>query len=200
VTFHYGPHLGPLAVSLADSTQDLGRIFPEWTEVTAPVLEGTVTSESRTPQPGEHAASFEFTPHVTYDDIAFSHFTHDLNIHVAPDPTPDNRYTNLLGIQVEVVVDDPCADLRRTYLRLQTMRVAGMPVASNVLHKLNAQLASPGCRPVRHEGKVSRQGLIEVEWESGLGADNDGNACAAANRRGDSCGFASAGLYMEGEE
>lgn len=34
---------------------------------------------------------------------------------------------------------------------------------------------------------------IHVEWESGLAAGNDGNTCAEANRRGESCGFFSAG-------
>jgi hypothetical protein len=34
---------------------------------------------------------------------------------------------------------------------------------------------------------------IEVEWESGLAAANDGNRCQEANTRGDSCGFYSAG-------
>lgn len=34
---------------------------------------------------------------------------------------------------------------------------------------------------------------IHVEWESGLVAGNDGNVCAEANRRGESCGFFSAG-------
>jgi hypothetical protein len=33
------------------------------------------------------------------------------------------------------------------------------------------------------------QQLIEVEWECGLGADNDGNVCSPANRSGSSAGF-----------
>lgn len=35
--------------------------------------------------------------------------------------------------------------------------------------------------------------MIEVEWETGLGADNDGNPCSGPNRRGDSGGFYSTG-------
>jgi hypothetical protein len=39
---------------------------------------------------------------------------------------------------------------------------------------------------------------IHVEWESGLAASNEGNPCAEANRRGESCGFFSAG-HQRGE-
>lgn len=37
------------------------------------------------------------------------------------------------------------------------------------------------------------QKTMHVEWESGLAASNKGNPCAEANRRGESCGFFSAG-------
>jgi len=40
---------------------------------------------------------------------------------------------------------------------------------------------------------VAAQDLIEVEWESGLGADNDDNPCHSANESGNSCGFFSQG-------
>jgi hypothetical protein len=39
---------------------------------------------------------------------------------------------------------------------------------------------------------------IHVEWESGLGIDSQDNPCAEANRRGESCGFFSAG-HQRGE-
>jgi Abnormal spindle-like microcephaly-assoc'd, ASPM-SPD-2-Hydin len=44
---------------------------------------------------------------------------------------------------------------------------------------------------IGNHGEV--QELIEVEWECGLGADNDGNICSSANRIGSSAGFFSAG-------
>jgi hypothetical protein len=43
------------------------------------------------------------------------------------------------------------------------------------------------------DGHESRQGLIGVEWETGLGASNDGNPLKGPNTRGDSGGFFSAG-------
>jgi hypothetical protein len=64
---------------------------------------------------------------------------------VRPDLAPDNRYTNLLGIQVYP------------------------------------------------DGHKTRQDLIEVEWETGLAASNDGNPLQGPNTSGDSGGFFSAG-------
>ena len=52
----------------------------------------------------------------------------------------------------------------------------------------SALQSMPGC-----VANVTTQDLIEVEWESGLGADNDSNACHSDNESGNSCGFFSAG-------
>ena len=219
VTFHYGFRVADNIVDLTDPDhEDLGRVFPEWWEVgrtprtggwmdTAPassvaILEGTVASETWTPEEHtvihEHRGSKEFTPHVTYDDISGSHFTHDLNVHVQPDATPDNRYANLRGIQITHQWQDPCAVLRQRLLNAQTLGATG-PGSYQLVSLIKQQLAKPECKPVKLPDKRKQQGLIEVEWESGLGADNDGNPCAAANRRGDSCGFASAG-HKRGQE
>ena len=51
--------------------------------------------------------------------------------------------------------------------------------------------------PSDHADTVINQS-IHVEWESGLAASNEGNLCAEANRRGESCGFFSAG-HKRGE-
>jgi hypothetical protein len=114
---------------------DLGGIFPEWVNVDnafeTVTLEGVCTGDG----------SFEPSPHVAADDLPISHYTHDFCFKVKPDPTADNRFTNLLGVN-----DDG-----------------------------------------------SQQGLIEVEWECGLAADNDGNVCASVNKAGMSAGFFSAG-------
>jgi hypothetical protein len=46
----------------------------------------------------------------------------------------------------------------------------------------------------RHiDGHETLQDALEVEWESGLGADNPGNPMSEPNRRGESAGFFSAG-------
>jgi hypothetical protein len=38
---------------------------------------------------------------VAFHDVPINHYTHDMTFHVRPDATPDNRYTNLLGIQID---------------------------------------------------------------------------------------------------
>jgi hypothetical protein len=165
------------------------------------ILEGTVVSRTPTPDATtgptigvEHRGS-DYTPHVTFEDLPNSHFTHDFNVHVQPDPTPDNRYTNLLGVQVRHPVSDPCARERKKLLLLRTAN----PTATAAINSALKQLQTGACTPSRLPDTRSRQTLIEVEWESGLGADNDGNPCAATNRRGESCGFASSG-HARGQE
>src|SRR5215208_8010263 len=69
---------------------DVGPIFPEWKPVNDPanrilaVLEGTVREAE-----------------VAFHDAPISHYTHDMTFDVRPDATPDNRYTNLLGVQID---------------------------------------------------------------------------------------------------
>ena len=69
---------------------EVGLLFPAWKPVNDPanrnlaVLEGTVTDAE-----------------VAWHDVPISHYTHDMIFKVQPDPTPDNRYTNLLGIQID---------------------------------------------------------------------------------------------------
>jgi hypothetical protein len=223
-TFHFGVDVGIGTIDLASSQEDLGRLFPEWWEVGRPapardhrtgattidttsvtnvtILEGTVTSKTRTPDGTnvtDHRGGQEYTPHVTHDDTPIAHFTHDINVHVEPDRTPDNRYTNLLGIEVEHHHQDPCEAERKEILHLGTQLAVGNTQALARHRVLQSKLAAPACRPVRLPDTSRQQGIIEVEWESGLGADNEGNVCAPANRRGDSCGFASAG-HTRGQE
>ena len=222
-TFHYGIDLGVTTIDLASDQEDLGRLFPEWWEVGAPnvrdhrtgatyidrraitgvtVLEGTVVSKTFTPDGSnttDHRGGKEYTPHVSYDDTPIAHFTHDLNIHVLPDRTPDNRYTSLLGVQVKQVRVDPCEADRAMLLRLMTQLATGNFSVQGQVAALRHKLASPACKTQRLADQKSQQGVLEVEWESGMGADNDGNPCSAANRRGDSCGFASAG-HKRGQE
>src|SRR5262249_44922492 len=67
---------------------DVGRIFPEWVPVesySSVVLEGEVVRS------GEDSPF----PSVSFQDLPISHYTHDFNFAVRPDPTPDNHYTNL---------------------------------------------------------------------------------------------------------
>ena len=46
----------------------------------------------------------------------------------------------------------------------------------------------PGCIT-----ETTTQDVMEVEWESGLGASNDDNPCQSDNQQGNTCGFFSAG-------
>jgi hypothetical protein len=69
---------------------DVGPLFPAWKPVNDPanrilaVLEGTVTDAE-----------------VAWHDVPISHYSHDMTFHVRPDATRDNRYTNLLGVQID---------------------------------------------------------------------------------------------------
>lgn len=69
---------------------EVGPLFPAWKPVNDPanrilaVLEGTVREAE-----------------VAWHDVPISHYTHDMTFKVRPDPTPDNRYTNLLGVQID---------------------------------------------------------------------------------------------------
>ena len=72
------------------ASAEVGLIFPAWKPVNDPgnrnlaVLAGTVKDAE-----------------VAFHDVPISHYTHDMTFKVEPDPTPDNRYTNLLGIQID---------------------------------------------------------------------------------------------------
>src|SRR3989442_2290050 len=73
-------------------TFDIGPIFPEWVPVEGVnpvILEGDVVADRDDAYPG---------PHVSFEDVPLSHYTHDFTFKVKPDSTPDNRYTNLLGL------------------------------------------------------------------------------------------------------
>ena len=59
------------------------------------------------------------------------------------------------------------------------------------INRLKAQLDSQQCQVPSWQVKSSPN--IGTEWEIGLGASNDGNICAKANRAGSSAGFYSAG-------
>jgi hypothetical protein len=123
---------------------DVSPLFPEWPPVedyNPVVLEGEVVWPSSGDYPGRG---------VSFKDLPISHYTHDFDFAVRPDPTPDNRYTNLLGIQVH------------------------------------------------NDGTETRQDVIGVEWETGLGASNDGNPLQGPNTRGESGGFFSA-AHRRGE-
>jgi hypothetical protein len=75
---------------LGFKSADVGRIFPEWKPVNDPanrilaVLEGRVTEAE-----------------VAFHDVPLSHYSHDFTFHVLPDRTLDNRFTHLLGIQID---------------------------------------------------------------------------------------------------
>ena len=74
---------------------DIGVILPSWPSVVSDayvaVLEGYINSESLT---GAHG------PHITFEDLPFYHYTHDVNFDITPDETPDQRYTNLSPLMV----------------------------------------------------------------------------------------------------
>ncbi len=181
------------------SQEEGERLFPEWLEVGRPLpAYGTVEHEpaSLVILEGEVAGwrGADEAPYLAHEDVPTSHYTHDFNF----DVKPDAAYRNLLGISVKA----PCADERAALLA--QLKKAGIyervhrlfrgppinPVLVKSVGELRARLASPQCQAAAGE---EQQKTIEVEWESGLGQANPGNGCAAANQRGESCGFFSAG-------
>ena len=177
----------------ARSRFEIGRTFPEWEAVdrtdpeylagrtSSVTLEGTV-------EVSDDPNNTDVAPHVSFEDSPYNHYTHDLTFKV----TPDESYRSVLGIQ------------------------EGQPVSHDVLETCPPGcLCSAGCPPgpdgVCRQQPVSKscdyapceafgpdvplttQDLIEVEWESGLGADNDSNACHSTNEAGNTCGFFTAG-------
>jgi hypothetical protein len=155
-------------------------------------------------------------PHVSQEDFPTSHYTHDFNFAVKPDP--NTCYKNLLGYQRDDKAPDPCAALRKELeadiaalehdLQYLNTNILNVPLTEGVkwgteaeVHKvwdpiidgLRQRLASPECQI-----PYKQQELIEIEWEIGLGARNEGNLCTENNVKGDSCGFFSAG-HKRGE-
>jgi hypothetical protein len=116
---------------------DVGRIFPEWKSVNDPanrilaVLEGRVTDAE-----------------VAFHDVPISHYTHDMTFDVRPDATPDNRYTNLLGIQI-----DPKTGQRSQQQEIEVEWETGLAAANsgNPLTSLNKAGQSGGFFSAGHQ-------------------------------------------------
>jgi len=188
--------------------EELGRTFPEWEAVdrTDPdyvagltpsvILEGTVAT------PGSNDTGTG--PHVSFEDTPFGHNTHDFAFKVRP----DESYRHLLGIQVHTTcstsVSETCPPpCPPSYPRCDQpfspcfVAADGIcslpPQSASSAHFSCTDLANmPGC--ISSESTQDNgDGLIEVEWESGIGADNDDNPCHSDNESGNSCGFFSAG-------
>jgi len=161
------------------TAKGIGQIYPEWVPV-APSslaqLDGVVT--------GEYTDSSESQwPHVAFEDWPTSHYTHDFTFHVRPDD--DEKF--LLGWRVPTKLDDPCENER------SAANTPGYPPPSqSELDRLRSEQCA--IHRVFNRQQAFRQPSIEVEWETGLAASNDGNPCAHANDyNGNSCGFFTAG-------
>ncbi len=190
---------------VSDSIQELGRVFPEWEAVErgdadylagltpSVILEGMVATPS-------NSNDNDTGPHVSFEDTPFGHDTHDFTFKVRP----DDPYRYLLGIQLKTCANmaaetcpPPCSyppefqcgqPLSPCVVAADGVCRLAPAVASCDHFSCSDLLNMPGCVT-----GVSTQELIEVEWESGLGADNDDNPCHSANEAGNSCGFFSAG-------
>ena len=165
--------------------EELGRTFPEWEAVerdtedaghtSSVILEGTVT----TPQSDENEEG-----HVSFEDTPFGHYTHDMTFKVRP----DSSYLYLLGIRMlnHIIGErEPC------FLNAAETCPGPFPDSAACYNLGRDDIPRvPNC--VFNEW-TQDDGRIEVEWESGLGADNDDNPCHSDNEAGNSCGFFSAG-------
>jgi hypothetical protein len=166
----------------SEAKAPIGGLFPAWPHVVpenTQVLEGIVAGQN------DERSGDSLWPHVAFQDFPLNHYTHDFTFHVSPDPA----YRHLFGWQDTPDFNDPCANLRK-----QRNLALGLnqPVSSSVEQKLR----SDDCAVHRifHPDRATQQPLIEVEWESGLGASNDDNLCTSLNDSvGNSCGFATVG-------
>ena len=86
------PCIDTIKILYFKSLGDINYIFPAWLPVvdarTVVALEGLVVPNTN--------GKFDYT-HVSGEDFPLNHYTHDFTFDVAPDSTPDNRYTNLLA-------------------------------------------------------------------------------------------------------
>ena len=189
--------------------EELGRTFPEWEAVdrTDPdymagltpsvVLEGTVAGPTDS-NDTEHA------PHVSFEDSPWGHNTHDFTFKVKP----DDAYRHILGIQVHLSQTSGCS----TAVPETCPPGCSPPDPTTGLCQFPCRLTSNfecmypagtatcdhfSCADLQNMSQCitgsTTQDLIEVEWESGIGASNDDNPCQSANTSGDSCGSFSAG-------
>jgi hypothetical protein len=160
-------------------SDEIVRVHPKRSLVT---LEGVVQGD-------------EALPNVSYEDVPVSHYTHDFNFSVVPDP----GYQHLLGVRVT----DPCAKERARCAQLKyaldqvsgwTQTAAYQQEMKDWAFELGLASQALGSATCTAPPRQQRQETIEVEWESGLGQGNPlSNPAARANRRGESCGFFSAG-------
>ncbi len=126
-------------------------LLPAWLPVEnydhIAVLEGTVI-----PQPN----SKHIDTHVSPSDFPYHHYTHDLTFNVKPDITPDNRYTNLLALQVTrseergVVKSDT---ILKEYVHVEWETGLAANNEGNVCAELNKQGKSCGFYSSGHERK-----------------------------------------------
>jgi hypothetical protein len=159
---------------------EVGRLFPEWEaveradpeqeagRVPSVILEGTVASDPSDPDNG---------PHVSFEDSPSSHYTHDFTFKVIP----DEPFRHLLGIQ-----------------RHKILPGFATPIICESTPQQGVECENLTCPEL--DGKpvlMETQRVIEVEWESGLGADYDSrvNPFCEPNIRGDSGGFYSQGHH-----
>jgi len=183
-----------VAWGMKKDSRDWGdKLFPAWLEVGKPLPDYGVEDEtpaSNVVLEGEVAGWGRRGrgPHVTFEDMPSSHYTHDLNFFVKP----DKAYENLLGIQ-DI---DPCPKERKSLAAAlhMTSRFERIGFDASTLKKvadqLRAKLATAACTS---SAGWKKQQVMEIEWESGVGASNSINPCARNNLRGESCGFYSAG-------
>ena len=106
-------------VSQIDEFVEMGGLFPEWLPVDdivndPAVLEGLVYGAAEL---AAGSASAGPPAAILTDDFPGSHYTHDVNFEVIPDPAKNSCYPNLIGLQTFYA--DPCPRERVQLERLQ---------------------------------------------------------------------------------
>lgn len=135
---------------------DIGIILPSWPTIVGEnyvaELEGTVISD---PKDGSNG------PHVSGEELPFYHYSHDVNINVQPDETPDHRYTNLTPYLVYDGENGIKDTVLRKYMHVEWESGLAMSNYINPLRKLNNEGKSGGFFSAGHE-----RGDVIWNWPS----------------------------------
>jgi len=127
---------------------DMDIMLPTWLPIlgydSITVLEGDVI-----PKPN----SKHVDTHVSPGDLPMYHYTHDFSFNVRPDPTPDDRYTRLLALQVkeEKKGDTIYRDtVLRKYIHVEWETGLAQSNKKNICSELNKQGKSCGFYTAGH--------------------------------------------------
>ncbi len=154
---HYSPEADLYRAPCMDTVKQMGikayvnvaLVFPAWLPVVdydhVAVIEGKVVPKPGTVQKGTT---------VSAQDASINHYTHDFYFNVAPDTTEDRRYLNLIGGQVDTVMEDGVRKMDtffKPYVHIEWETGLAATNKGNLCAELNKQGKSCGFFTAGHE-------------------------------------------------